>query len=328
MQAGWYERTGAAKDVLNTGEIDKPQPGKGEVRVKIYCSGVNPSDIKYRSGWGGMKMQFDRVIPHNDGAGIIDAVGEGIDSSRVGERVWLYETQLGRLSGTAAEYAVLPSEQAITLPDNTSFAEGACLGVPAMTAHYCVFSDGEVEGKTVLVAGGTGAVGNYAVQLAKWRGARVIATVGSDEKKAIATDSGADVVINYKSEDVVNRVKEVTNGEGVDRIVEVAFATNLKVNQEIIKPNGAIATYSSGESNNPEVPFLPFLLKNTLVRFVLIYATPEQAHQAAAKDIVACLKKGVLKHQIAHQLSLSEIVTAHEAVEKGEGIGNIILKIA
>lgn len=326
MQAAWYKQTGAAKDVLKTGEIDKPEPGLGEVRVKIHCSGVNPSDIKNRSGWQGMKMQFDRVIPHNDGAGVIEAVGDGLDSNRVGERVWLYETQLGRPYGTAAEYAVLPSDRAVTLPDNTSFAEGACLGVPAMTAHYCVFADGEVEGKTVLVAGGTGAVGNYAVQLAKWGGAKVIATVGNDEKKAIAKDSGADAVINYKSEDVIDRVKEMTNGEGVDRIIEVAFATNLQVNQKIIKPNRTIATYSSGESNNPEVPFLPFLLKNTLVRFVLVYAMPKQAHQAAAKDITTCLKEGVLKHQIAQKLSLLEIVAAHEAVEKGEGIGNVVIE--
>lgn len=326
MLAAWYNQTGAAKDVLKTGEIDKPEPSEGEVRVKIHCSGVNPSDTKSRSGWQGMEMQFDRVIPHNDGAGVIDAVGEGV-SNRVGERVWLYETQLGRPSGTAAEFTVLPSEQAVTLPDNTSFAEGACLGVPAMTAHYCVFADGAVSGKTVLVAGGTGAVGNYAVQLAKWGGAKVIATVGSNEKKAIATGSGADEVINYKSENVGDRVKEITNGEGVDRIIEVAFATNLKVNQEIIKSNGAIATYSSGESNSPEVPFLPFLLKNTLVRFVLVYAMPQQAHRAAAKDITTCLKEGVLKHLIAQKLPLSEIVAAHEAVEKGEGIGNIIVEI-
>ena len=259
--------------------------------------------------------------------GVIDAVGEGIDSSRAGERVWLYETQLGRPFGTAAEYAVLPSKQAITLPENTGFAEGACLGVPAMTAHYCVFADGAVSGKTVLVAGGTGAVGNYAVQLAKWGGAKVIATVGSNEKKAIAKGSGADEVINYKSEDVVDRVNKITNGEGVDRIVEVAFATNLKVNQEIIKPNGAIATYSSGEKNKPEVPFLPFLLKNTLVRFVLIYAAPKQAHQTVAKDITTCLKEGILKHQIAQKLPLTEIVAAHEAVENGAGIGNIVIEI-
>ncbi len=326
MQAAWYEQTGAAKDVLKTGEIDKPEPGKGEVRVKIHCSGVNPSDTKSRSGWEGMEMQFDRVIPHNDGAGVIDAIGEGV-SNRVGERVWLYETQLGRPYGTAAEFTVLPSEQAVTLPDSTSFAEGACLGVPAMTAHYCVFADGEVEGKTVLVAGGTGAVGNYAVQLAKWGGAKVIATVGSDEKKAIAKGSGADEVINYKSEDVIDRVNKITNGEGVDRIIEVAFATNLKVDQEIIKPNGAIATYSSGESNNPEVPFLPFLLKNTLIRFVLVYAMPKQAHQAAAKDITTCLEKGVFQHLISQKLSLSEIVAAHEAVENSEGIGNIVIEI-
>ena len=328
MQAAYYNQTGAAKDVLKTGEIDKPEPGKGEVRVKIHCSGVNPSDTKGRSGWEGMKMQFDRVIPHNDGAGVIDAVGEGVDSSRVGERVWLYETQLGRPNGTAAEYTVLPSEQAVTLPENTSFAEGACLGVPAMTAHYCVFADGAVKDKTILVAGGTGAVGNYAVQLAKWGGAKVIATVGSDEKKAIATDSGADRVINYKSENVSDRVKEITNGEGVDRIIEVAFATNLEVDQEIIKPNGAIATYSSGEENQPSVPFLPFLFKNIFVRFVLVYAMPKQAHQAAAKDITTCLKERVLKHQIAQKLPLTKIVAAHEAVEKGEGIGNIIVEIS
>ena len=218
MQAAYYNQTGAAKDVLKTGEINQPKPGKGEVRVKIHCSGVNPSDTKGRSGWQGMTMQFDRVIPHNDGAGVIDAVGEGVDSSRVGERVWLYETQLGRPNGTAAEFTVIPSEQTVTLPDNTSFAEGACLGVPAMTAHYCVFADGTVEGKTILVAGGTGAVGNYAIQLAKWGRAKVIATVGSDEKKAIAKDSGAVMVINYKSEDVAERVKQITKGEGVDRI--------------------------------------------------------------------------------------------------------------
>ena len=326
MQAAWYDQIGTAKDVLNIGEIDKPEPGAGEVRVKIHCSGVNPSDTKSRSGWEGMKMQFERVIPHNDGAGVIDAVGEGV-SKQVGERVWLYETQLGRPFGTAAEFAVLPSEQAITLPDNTDFAAGACLGVPAMTAHYCVFADGTVQGKTILVAGGTGAVGNYAVQLAKWGGAKVIATVGSEEKKAIARDSGADEVINYKSEDVADRVKEITNGEGVDRIVEVAFATNLKVNQQIIKSNGAIATYSSEEKNNPEVPFLPFLLKNILVRFVLVYVMSQQAHQAAAKDITTCLKEGALKHLIAQKYPLSEIAAAHEAVENGKSIGNIVVEI-
>ena len=167
-----------------------------------------------------------------------------------------------------------------------------------------------------------------AVQLAKWGGAKVIATVGSDKKKAIASDNGADEVINYKSENVSDRVKEITNDEGVDRIIEVAFATNLEVDQEIIKPNGAIATYSSGEENQPSVPFLPFLFKNIFVRFVLVYAMPKQAHQAAAKDITTCLKERVLKHQIAQKLPLTKIVAAHEAVEKGEGIGNIIVEIS
>lgn len=327
MKAVWYEEQGSAREVLQYGDLETPSPNPGEVRVRICASGVNPSDTKSRSGWEGMKMQFDRVIPHNDGAGVIDAVGEGVDSKRVGERVWLYETQLGRPFGTAAEFAVLPSEQAVTLPDNTDFAEGACLGVPAMTAHYCIFADGAVEGKTVLVAGGTGAVGNYALQFAKWGGAKVITTVGSDEKKAIALDSGADEVINYKSEDVAQRVKEFTLGEGVDRIVEVAFATNLAVNQKIIKSNGVIATYSSEEKNEPQVPFLPFLLKNTAVRFVLVYVMPKEAHHKAAKDITTCLENKVLKHQIAQKFSLKEVAAAHETVENGQAIGNVAIEI-
>ncbi|MEM7759267.1 MAG: NADPH:quinone reductase [Cyanobacteria bacterium P01_A01_bin.40] len=326
MKAAWYESTGEAQKVLQLGEMDIPEPKADEVLVRLHTSGINPYDTKRRGGYQGITMQFDLVIPHNDGAGVIEAVGTGVDSRRVGERVWLYEAQLGRPFGTAAEYTTLPSEQAVTLPENTSFADGACLGIPAMTAHYCVFADGAVQDKTILVAGGTGAVGNYAVQLAKWGGAKVIATVGSDQKKAIATNSGADQVINYKSENVSDRVKEITNGEGVDRIVEVAFASNLAINQEIIKPNGAIAAYSSGD-NNPQVPFRQFMLKNTLMRFVMTYAMPQQAHQAAIKDITTCLQEEMLQHQIAQKLPLSDIAIAHEAVEKGEGIGNIVLEI-
>ncbi|MEM8723103.1 MAG: NADPH:quinone reductase [Cyanobacteria bacterium P01_G01_bin.39] len=326
MKAAWYESTGEPKKVLQLGEMDIPEPKADEVLVRLHTSGINPYDTKRRGGLLGTTMQFERVIPHNDGAGIIEAVGIGVDDTRVGERVWLYEAQLGRPFGTAAEYTVLPSEKAVTLPENTSFAEGACLGIPAMTAHYCVFADGAVTDKTILIAGGTGAVGNYAVQLAKWGGAKVIATVGSDDKKVIATNSGADQVINYKSENISDRIFEITDGEGVDRIVEVAFATNLEVNQKIIKPNGAIAAYSSGD-NNPQVPFRQFMLKNTLMRFVMTYAMPQPAHQAAVKDITTCLSEGVLQHQIAQELPLSDIVKAHEAAEKGEGIGNIIVEI-
>lgn len=326
MQAAWYETTGEAQKVLQLGEMDIPEAKAGEVLVRLHTSGINPYDTKRRGGLLGMTMQFERIIPHNDGAGVIEAVGAGVDSQRIGERVWLYEAQLGRPFGTAAEYTTLPSEQAVTLPENRSFADAACLGIPAMTAHYCVFADGAVQDKTILVAGGTGSVGNYVVQLAKWGGAKVITTVGSDQKKAIASNSGADQVINYKSENVSDRLKEITNGEGVDRIIEVAFASNLAINQEIIKPNGAIAAYSSGD-NNPQIPFRQFMLKNTLIRFVMAYAMPQAAHQAAVKDITTCLQAGILKHQIAQKLPLSDIATAHEAVEKGEGIGNIIIEI-
>lgn len=192
MQAAWYEQLGSAQDVIRYGQIEVPSFGASEVLVRVYASGVNPSDTKRRGGWGGMKMESKRVIPHNDGAGIIEQVGEGVSPNRIGERVWIYEAQLGRPYGTAAEYVVVPSSQAISLPANTSFAEGACLGVPAMTAHRTVFADGDVEGQIILVTGGAGAVGNYAVQWGKWGGATVITTISRSEQAEIAEKAGAD----------------------------------------------------------------------------------------------------------------------------------------
>jgi NADPH2:quinone reductase len=245
VKAAYYEQLGNAQDVLKIGEIDVPELRANEVLIKVRASGINPSDVKQRSGWGGLKMRHSRVIPHNDGAGIIEAVGEGVSPSRIGDRVWIYEATLIRQFGTAAEYVVVPSEQAVLLPENTDFAAGACLGVPAMTAHHCVFKDGAVTGKTVLVAGGAGAVGNYAIQLAKWGGATVIATVSSAEKAEIAKTAGADYIVNYKAEDVVARIKEFTGGKGVDRVIEVDFAGNLEINLKAIKRNGTIATYAS-----------------------------------------------------------------------------------
>jgi NADPH2:quinone reductase len=253
MKAAYYEQVGAAKTVLSIAQLDPPQVTPGQVRVKVFASGINPSDVKQRSGWGGLKMRFPRVIPHNDGAGVIDAVGEGVSPDRVGERVWVYEATLENGSGTAAESVVVPSENAIVLPETITFAEGACLGVPAMTAHYCVLKDGTVTGQTVFVSGGAGAVGNYAIQFAKWSNAAVITTVSSDEKAEIAKSVGADYVINYKTENVAQRVKEIT-GKGVDRIIEVDFGTNLETNLKIIKRNGIIATYASDAQPMPSVP--------------------------------------------------------------------------
>ena len=199
MRAVWYEAYGPAKEVLKFGEIETPGPGAGEVRVRLHASGANPSDYKARLGSRG-EMRWPRVIPHSDGAGVIESVGEGVDASRAGERVWIYNGQWERSYGTAAEFIVVPERQAVPLADSVDFAQGACLAIPAMTAHRALFLDGPIAGQTALVTGGAGAVGRYGVQLGKWGGATVIATVSSDEKAEIALDAGADHVVNYRDE--------------------------------------------------------------------------------------------------------------------------------
>jgi NADPH2:quinone reductase len=327
MKAAWYEQLGNPQKVLNLGEVEIPQPNAGQVRVRVYTSGVNPSDVKQRSGWGGLKMRHPRVIPHNDGAGIIDAVGEDVSSQRVGDRVWIYEATLAHPFGTAAEYVVVPSANAVLLPDHTEFAAGACLGVPAMTAHNCVFKDGAVTGQTILVSGGAGAVGNYAIQLAKWGGAKVITTVSSPQKAEIAGLAKADYVINYKTEDVAARIKEITDNKGVDRVVEVDFASNLEINLAVLKRNGVIATYASDSNVQPHIPFYGLVYKNITVHYVLVYVMTKADHQAAVQDITTCLKAG-LHHVIAQRFPLSEIAAAHEMMESGKAVGNLVVEIA
>jgi NADPH2:quinone reductase len=327
MRAAWYERLGPARDVLTIGEMPTPEPGAGEVRVRIHVSGMNPSDVKRRMAAPGKVMEYPRVIPHSDGAGVIDMVGEGVPPARLGERVWTYKAQRGRPFGAAAEYCVLPSDRAIHLPDNTSFEEGACLGVPAVTAHACVFGDGPVTGQTLLVPGGAGAVGAYAVQFAKWGGATVISTVSSDEKAAVAREAGADHVINYRSEDVVERVRALTDGAGVDRVVEVAFSTNLATNIAVLKPNRVIAVYGNDGEPEPPLPVSALMAKNVTLRFVLLYVLPPEAEQAAHRDIVALCEAGVLKHRIWKRFTLDQIVAAHEAQESGATLGNIAITI-
>ena len=331
MQAVWYEEKGST-NVLQTGTLPIPEVGEGEVLVRVYASGVNPSDTKVRSGWGGnLAMQFPRVIPHNDGAGIIEKVGAGVSPNRIGDRVWIYEAQFGRPFGTAAEYVVIPSQQAVSLPANTSFEEGACLGVPAMTAHRAVFASGSVEGKTILVTGGAGAVGYYAVQLAKWGGATVITTVSRSEQAKLAKAAGADFVINYKTEDVAARIREITGVQrGIDRVVDVDFEANLPISEAVLKTNGAIATYSSSAGNpkaNPAIPFFPFLMNNITIQIVLVYTMPEAAKQEAIRDINAALSGGALKHNIAQLFSLKEVAAAHEAQDSGQTIGKAIIQI-
>lgn len=328
MKAIWYEQSGAASEVLHYGDIETPEPGMGEVRIKVHASGVNPSDTKFRSGWMGLKQPYPRTIPHNDGAGVIDAVGEGVAANRIGERVWIYEAQRGRAFGTAAEYVVVPERNVVTMPENLDFAEAASLGVPAMTAHFLVFSDGAIANKTILIHGGAGTVGLYAIQLAKWGGATVITTVSSDEKAAVAKEMGADHIINYRTEDVKQRVIELTHKQRVDRIVDVALAANMALNASLIRPNGVIAAYESGDSPKVEIPFYDLLYKNATLRTVLVYAMSDEAHAAAARDINQAISEGALQHRIVLRVALAQAAEAHQAVESGQLIGKAVIVIA
>src|SRR5918992_6064792 len=321
MLAAWYERGGPAREVLTVGEMDDPRPGPGEVLVRLRASGINPGEIKKRADWMGFGIGFPRVIPHSDGAGTIEEVGEGVSPSRTGERVWVWGAQSGRPFGTAAEYVALPSEQAVGLPEGVGFEVGATLGIPARTAHRCVFADGPVSGEVVLVAGGAGTVGGFAVSFAKWGGAEVIATVGSEEQAEAALEAGADHALNYRTDDVATRVGEITGGLGVDHIVEVAFGRNLALDAEAIALHGTIAAYSSDAEAEPRLPFWALLFKNVTIRLVGSDDLPEEAERRAVKDISTCLGAGLLHPSIGMRFPLERIAEAHEAVEGSQSCG-------
>jgi NADPH2:quinone reductase len=273
----------------------------------------------------GAAMPFPRIVPHQDGAGTIEAVGEGIPTGRIGERVWVYEATWNRPVGTAAEYTTVPAPRAIRLPDGVDFDAGACLGIPALTAHRAVFADGPVDGLTVLVTGGAGAVGSTAVQLAKWAGATVIATVSSADKARAAQECGADQVVNYKEQDVPAEVKRITDGAGVDRIVEVDFGGNLPTSLQILKSDAVIASYASRGVAEPAVPFRTLMQRNITVHAILVYTMPEAAKAAGAADITRAIEAGALKPLIGARLPLERVAEAHTAVEQGSVIGNVVL---
>jgi NADPH:quinone reductase len=324
MRAAWYERQGEPEDVLRVGTLDRPAPAAGEVLVRVHSSGVNPSDTYGRRG-GSAPMSFPRVIPHQDGAGVVEAVGEGVPATRIGERVWVYEATFNRPGGTAAEYTTVPAQRAVRLPDSVDFDAGACLGIPSLTAHRAVFADGPINGQTILVTGGAGAVGSAAVQLAKWGGATVIATVSSDAKAAVARDSGADQTVNYRSQDVVDEVRRLTGGAGVERIVEVDFGGNLPTSLALIEPHGVIASYATRGNPEPKVPFRALMQKNVVVRAILVYTMPEVAKAAGMADVTRALEQGALRPVISARLALDRIAEAHSAVEQGAFIGNVVL---
>ena len=325
MRAAYYETNGPARDVLRLADVETPQPGRGEVRVRLLTSGVNPSDVKSRAGLT-RKIAFPRVIPHSDGAGEIEAVGEGVPAARVGERVWVWNGQWRRPFGTAAESIVLPAEQAVPLPAKTSLDAGACLGIPAFTAYQAVELADAREGATILVAAGAGAVGHYAIQLAKKRKAAVITTVSSPAKAEIARQAGADHVIDYKREDVGERVMALTGKRGVDAVIEMDLAANARLLPGVLAPNGTVAIYGSG-APEATIPF-QFLLQNSIaLKFLLVYQMPREPRARAVADITRMLERGELIHNVAQTFDLAEIVAAHEAVESGKAMGNVVVRI-
>jgi NADPH:quinone reductase len=325
MKAVWYERTGAAPDVLSFGDMPTAVAGPGEVRVRLQASGVNPADVGRRAG-SYRAMEFPRVIPNSDGAGVVDQVGDGVTRLRVGQRVWLYNGQRnGRAFGTAAEYIALAEHLVTPLPSDVSYAAGATLGIPCMTAWCCLFGDGPVADQTVLVTGGAGAVGHYAVQLAKWGGARVIATVSSPLKAEQARMAGADLVIDYRNEDVVAKVLAFTDRRGVDRVVDVDFGGNIATTLKLMAMNSTIAVYATNGNRNPTLPMRELMEKCIALRALVLFALPPTLLAAAQADISKWLAAAKRIHTIAAQFALPETAQAHLAVEKGDKLGTVIV---
>jgi NADPH:quinone reductase-like Zn-dependent oxidoreductase len=325
MRAMRYTAFGPASDVLSVTEVATPKPRDGEVLVRLAASGVNPHDTKKRSGWLGVELPPGGVIPHSDGAGTIAAVGHSVPAAHVGQRVFVHGAYAG--AGTAAEYVSLPARRAIAIPDDMSFVEGASIGIPAFTAYFAVLSAGPVTGQTVLIHGGAGAVGRMAVEMAAWNGATVIATVSSDAKAVLARQSGADHVLDYRREDVAARVADITGREGVDLIIDVDFGANLEVDAACIKPNGRVACYSSTSNRTPTLPYYAFALKGCTLHLLQGSRMPERVEHDGARVIAGLLRRGHLRPQIAATFPLGDTAAAHDLMESGTAVGNIVVTI-
>jgi len=323
MKAAVYEELGPAR-VVHVIEIDRPDPGPGEVRVRVEVSGVNPTDWKGRAAGPGKSMPFDYVVPNQDGAGVIDAVGEGVDPSRLGERVWIWLGQWQRQHGTAAEWICLPAHQAVRLPDLTSFELGASLGIPALTAAYALFVDGPLDGQTVLVSGGAGAVGHYAIELARRRGARVVTTVSSPEKAALARAAGADVVVDYRSEDAADAIRAACPG-GVDRVIEVA-PSNIDLDARVLRQPHGVAVFYASAGDDPTLPVRSLMSLNATFRFMLIYTVDAEELRRAVTEVSDALTAGALTELPLHRFPLEKTAEAHQAVEDGV-VGKVIVDL-
>lgn len=324
MKAAWYERQGAAREVLVVGDMDEPHLQAGEVRIRVAASGINPGDVKKRQNAFNYGMPFPRIIPHSDGAGTVDAVGEGVSPEWMGRRVWCYGAQTYRPFGTAAEYTVVPVNQAVPMPDMVSIEQGGCLGIPAITAYRAVHVAGSVSGRTVLVQGGAGTVGVCAVRLAHQAGARVIATCRSDHDREVALLAGADEVV-LADEKLVARVRELAP-EGIDHIVEVAFDANIGTDVELLAQGGSIATYAANEFT-PKIPFWSLVFSNITVFFIGSDDVPAETKIKAADAMNQALVGGWRGFEIAERFSLDAIAQAHEFMEQPTKPGRVILTI-
>jgi NADPH2:quinone reductase len=327
MRAATYTELGPAADVLHIGDMEMPEPGPGEIRVKLHTSGVNPSDWKARLRGRGGVMPFPKITPHSDGAGVVDAVGEGVDGGRVGQRVWVMNGQWKRPFGTAAEYIVLAAKYVVAMPDGVDFAEGACFGIPFLTAQRAISFDGDVTGQTLLIAGGAGAVGHHAIQIAKYKGARVLTTISSPEKADYVLAAGADAAINYRTEDVAARVEEVTGGRGADRIIELNLSANAPMYDRILAPEGTVIIYGT-DAPTANIPAGAFIVRGAALKWFIVYELSDAARDAGVADLNRMVADGALTTTIAARFPLDDIAAAHEMVEAAKHLGNVVLDIA
>jgi NADPH2:quinone reductase len=324
MIAAWYDRQGPAAEVLRVGELPAPEPGRGEVRVRLTVSGPNPGDMKKREGWLGAPMAFPRIVPHSDGAGVIEAAGPGADPARVGRRVWVYGAQSYRPFGTAAQATVVPAALAVDLPGTVSDEIGACLGIPGITAHRAVFADGPVAGQVVLVHGVRGSVSSLAAQLARWAGATVIGTVRTEAETGQVSRAVADQVVSLES-DPVAAIRRVAP-DGVDRVVEVALSANADLDAAVVRNGAVVAAYAS-PGDRPALPFWPMLFANVTVRLLGSDDFPQDAKDAAARDLTAAAAQSALTVTVAETFPLARIAAAHEAVESGKAPGRVLVAV-
>jgi NADPH2:quinone reductase len=327
MRAGWYEKTGPAADVIAVGEMDSPAPGPGEVLVRLRASGINPSDYKRRAN-AKVAAEFPRVVPHSDGAGVVAAVGEGAARFSSGDRVWCFNAQWGRPFGTAAEFVSLPERLVRPLPDRSSFVDGACFGIPAMTGYHAVHVGRSVAGRTVYVPGATGRVGAYAVQFAKWRGARVIASTGGGPEARDAVNAlGADVVLDRRADDIAARVLAETGGRGVDLVVDVDLPGNIGLDEKIVAENGAIVSFGAASTPTLSLSLSGRKARNISIHLIFVYLLDEATAAATCAGIEEAEQAGALRHRIGGRFPLADLAKAHAAAEASTGTGHFVVEM-